>query len=73
MANLLLSRTVQKIGQKCHLRSIVPAVVQQRNMTHYPIDDIVSGLTEEQIMVPLKLKESKGKIIVNLMPFYFTS
>jgi len=51
MANLLLSRSVQKIGQKCHLRSIVPAVVQQRNMTHYPIDDIVSGLTEEQIML----------------------
>jgi len=51
MANLLLSRSVQKIGQKCHLRLIVPAVVQQRNMTHYPIDDIVSGLTEEQIML----------------------
>jgi len=55
MANLLFSRAIRKFGQKCQPRAIVPAftspMVQQRNMTHYPIDDIVSGLSEEQIML----------------------
>jgi hypothetical protein len=27
------------------------SLLQQRQMTHYPIDDIISGLTEEQVQV----------------------
>ena len=54
MASLLFNRIVTRIGQKCqHPVGLLPALTctQQRYMTHYPIDDIISGLSEEQIQV----------------------
>lgn len=33
------------------LRNVAPRVTAIRTMTHYPIDDVMFGLTEEQIAV----------------------
>ena len=55
MANLLFYRLLQSTSQRCHPKSLVPVVSticsQHRHMTHYPIDDVVGGLTDEQIQV----------------------
>ena len=50
----MLNRLVTRIGQRCQQSvGLLPTLTctQQRYMTHYPIDDIISGLTEEQIQV----------------------
>ena len=54
----MLNRIVARIGQRCqHPTVLLPAlngstgIQQRRQMTHYPIDDIITGLTEEQIQV----------------------
>jgi hypothetical protein len=56
MASLLFSRLVQNTAQRCTPQKLLPVIhnfscSQQRQMTHYPIDDIISGLTEEQVQV----------------------
>jgi len=50
----MLNRLVTRIGKRCqHPVGLLSALncTQQRYMTHYPIDDIITGLTEEQIQV----------------------
>jgi hypothetical protein len=59
MASLLFSRLAQNTAQRCTPKKLLPVIhnfscSQQRQMTHYPIDDITSGLTEEQIQVMCK-------------------
>lgn len=59
MASLLLSRCISKPRQLVLCNTYLPAVAtqlsaQKRCLTHYPIDDIVTGLSEEQIQVSIK-------------------
>lgn len=56
MASYVFSRIIPATSRQCQAQRLLPAlkslsVTQHRQMTHYPIDDIISGLTEEQIQV----------------------
>ena len=54
MASLFLCRFAQSVrcsSIKSQLKSLLPSIAGVRNMTYYPVDDTISGLSDEQIQV----------------------